>query len=63
MADLDLESRDGIPDELAYLRAVYAKEGWRGHANFGELTRFWLHIHDSLRHHGRMLDRTTTQFR
>lgn len=63
MADLDLESRDGLPDELAYLRSSYPKEDWQAHANFGELTRFWLHVHEGLRHHGRTLDRLTTDFR
>jgi hypothetical protein len=63
MAELDLERRAGLPDELAYLRVSYPQEGWRAHANFGELARFWLHMHDSLRHHGRALDRTTAQFR
>ena len=63
MPELDLESRAGLPEELGYLRAPYPQEAWRGHANFGELARFWLHMDDSLRHHGTILDRTTAQFR
>jgi hemerythrin HHE cation binding domain-containing protein len=63
MAGMELDSREGLPDELAYLRQSYAKEIWRTHANFGELTRFWLHVHDSLRHHGQTLGRITEDFR
>ena len=63
MPELDLESRASLPEELAYLRASYPQEAWRGHANFGELARFWLHMPSPLRHHGSILDRTTAQFR
>lgn len=58
-----LAARTGIPDDLAYLRASYPKPDWRQHANFGELSAFWLHVHDSLRAHGAELGRLTTAFR
>ena len=63
MPTLDLDSRDGLPDELAYLRPTYAREGWRAHSNFGELSNFWLHVHDSLRREGAMLQRATGDYR
>jgi len=58
-----LAERDGISEDLAYLRANYPKREWRAHRNFGELTAFWLHVHDSLRAHGAELVRLTTGFR
>jgi iron-sulfur cluster repair protein YtfE (RIC family) len=61
--DLTLESRPGLPDELAYLRAAYPKEEWREHRNFGGLSAFWLQIHASLRDEGRHLSELTTAFR
>ena len=63
MADLALDSRSGLPDELAYLRALYARDGWRQHANFGELANFWLHIHESLRREGSALRQATEDYR
>lgn len=63
MPDLDLETRDGLPDELAYLRASYPKADWRQHRNFGELSNFWLQVHDHLRKHGSHLDKVTAGFR
>jgi hemerythrin-like domain-containing protein len=58
-----LAAREGIPDDMAYLRARYPRPEWRQHANFGELSAFWLHVHDSLRGHGAELGRLTTAFR
>lgn len=58
-----LDRRTGIPDTLAYLRASYPKPAWRTHANFGELSAFWLHVHDHLRASGTGLARMTTAFR
>lgn len=58
-----LAARQGIPADLAYLRASYPKPEWRQHGNFGELSAFWLHVHDSLRAHGAELGQLTTAFR
>ena len=58
-----LPIRSGLPDEIAYLRANYPKPEWRSHANYGELADYWLRVHDSLREHGRQLDRATQAFR
>lgn len=46
---MPLDGRGGIPDTLAYLRAEYPRPDWRTHRNFGELSAFWLHVHDHLR--------------
>ncbi|QIK77858.1 hemerythrin domain-containing protein [Sphingomonas piscis] len=63
MSDHPLATRSGIPDELAYLRATYAREGWRTHANYGQLADFWLHVHDSLRGEGKALAQATADYR
>ena len=63
MADLALDSRSGLPDELAYLRALYARDAWRSHGNFGELANFWLQVHEGLRREGSMLRQATADYR
>jgi iron-sulfur cluster repair protein YtfE (RIC family) len=62
MSNPPLESRSGLPDELAYLRPLYERSGWRTHTNFGQLSAFWLHVHDSLREEGTFLQRLTADF-
>jgi iron-sulfur cluster repair protein YtfE (RIC family) len=49
---LVLGKRAALPDEVAYLRATYPRNDWRGHTNFGQLAAFWLHVHSALRHEG-----------
>jgi len=63
MSNLSLESRSGLPDELAYLRPSYLRDGWRKHPNFGQLADFWLHVHHSLREHGAALNQATNDYR
>jgi iron-sulfur cluster repair protein YtfE (RIC family) len=63
MPDLALDSRDALPDTLAYLRTSYPRGDWRDHSNFGELSNFWLQVHDSLRNHGNHLEEVTNAFR
>jgi len=63
MSDHQLDSRDGIADDLAYLRPSYARESWRDHSNFGQLADFWLHIHKGLREHGTALNQATGDYR
>lgn len=58
-----LDRRDGIGEDLAYLRASCPQPGWRAHRNFGELSAFWLQVHDGLREHGAELARLTAAFR
>lgn len=49
---LELGTRQGLADEIAYLRPHYPASAWRFHANFGELANFWLHVHSTLRSEG-----------
>ena len=58
-----LGSRDGIPDDIAYLRAAYPKGDWAKHVNFGELSAFWLGVHQSLRAEGAAVERIIADFR
>jgi hemerythrin-like domain-containing protein len=58
-----LDTRTGLPDALAYLRADYPRPGWRGHPRFGQLADFWLAVHDSLRGQGRQLGELIAAFR
>lgn len=61
-ADLQLPTRRGLPDDIAYLRGAYPRPLWRDHANYGELADFWLHMHDSLRGQGAQLKQATDAF-
>ena len=46
---LDLDLRTGWPDDLRLLIARYPRAAWHGHANLGDLARFWLSIHHGFR--------------
>jgi hypothetical protein len=39
---LALARRNGWPDDLRVLLARYPREQWQGHANLGDMARFWL---------------------
>ena len=43
--DLSIDTRQGLPEHLRVLADLYPREMWRGHANFNELTSFWLERH------------------
>lgn len=58
-----LATRDGITDDIAYLRGRYPKGDWAKHVNFGELCNFWLHVHQSLRTEGAAVERIIADFR
>lgn len=60
---LRLGDRDGLPDDIAFLRANYPRGDWRKHANFGQLADFWLQVHASLRHEGSEVSRIMHAFR
>lgn len=49
MTDLALSTRTGLPDELRILAEIYPRDLWRGHANFNEMTAFWLDRHGMFR--------------
>jgi hemerythrin-like domain-containing protein len=61
--NLDLQSRNGWPDELRLLIDRYPREIWTGHANLGEMARFWLDRHQSFRDLGKALGGATDDFR
>ena len=60
---LDLDLRTGWPDDLKLLIERYPREAWQGHANLGELARFWLSIHDGFRQAGLGLARAAAEYR
>jgi hypothetical protein len=62
-SELLLPNRSGLPDEIAYLRAKYPVLDWPEHPNFGDVSAFWLHVHDSLRQQGGHLKQLTYAFR
>ena len=62
-ADLDLDTRAGWPEELRFYLERYPRPVWPDHANLGELSRFWLQIHDGFRELGGSLRAKTDDFR
>jgi iron-sulfur cluster repair protein YtfE (RIC family) len=60
---LDLARRSGWPRDLRLLIARYPREQWEGHANLGEMARFWLQRHDMFRELGAMIGTIAGQFR
>lgn len=61
--NLELSNRGALPPQVAFLRERYPKSQWRAHGNYGELTAFWLQVHDGLRAQGRALQQATYDFR
>ncbi len=60
---LALARRSGWPEDLRVLVARYPREQWQGHANLGEMARFWLSRHDMFRELAGMIQAIETQFR
>ena len=60
---LALARRSGWPDDLRVLIARFPREQWQGHANLGEMARFWLSRHDMFRELATMIQTIETQFR
>ena len=60
---LDLARRSGWPADLRVLIARYPREQWQGHANLGEMARFWLSRHAMFRELTAMIQEIETQFR
>jgi hypothetical protein len=48
---------------LQDLLACYPRDVWQGHANLGEMAKFWLARHDMFRELGSALDGALAQFR
>jgi hypothetical protein len=61
--NLALARRSGWPTALRALLVRYPREQWRGHANLGEMARFWLSRHDMFRELASMIQTIETQFR
>jgi hemerythrin-like domain-containing protein len=60
---LDLARRSGWPDDLRVLIAHYPREQWAGHANLGEMARFWLSRHAMFRELSGMIEDIAERFR
>jgi len=60
---LALARRLGWPDDLRVLLARYPRERWAGHANLGEMARFWLSRHAMFRELAGVVEGITAQFR
>jgi hemerythrin-like domain-containing protein len=60
---LNLARRSGWPEDLRVLVSRYPREQWAGHANLGEMARFWLSRHAMFRELAAMIREIETQFR
>jgi hypothetical protein len=60
---LALARRSGWPEELRVLIARFPREQWQGHANLGEMARFWLSRHAMFRELAAMIRAIETRFR
>ncbi len=60
---LALARRSGWPEDLRVLLARFPREQWQGHANLGEMARFWLSRHDMFRELATMIQAIEAQFR
>lgn len=62
-ADLALDTRAGWPPDLRVLAERYPREVWTGHANLGEMAKFWLQRHHMFREIGGALEQAAAAFR
>lgn len=60
---LDLNLRNGLPEELRILVGQYPRVAWSDHPNLGELSRFWLEIHAGFRRQSTAMQARTADFR
>jgi len=63
MEALSLARRTGWPDDLRALLQRYPREQWEGHANLGEMARFWLARHAMFRELAGMIRQIEHEFR
>ena len=61
--DLELARRSGWPEDLRVLVSRFPREQWAGHANLGEMARFWLSRHAMFRELTAMIREIEAQFR
>lgn len=62
-AELALDTRTGLPDDLKHLIARYPRDVWTSHDNLGEMAKFWLSRHAMFRELGTALDEAGAHFR
>jgi iron-sulfur cluster repair protein YtfE (RIC family) len=60
---LQLGEREGLSDDIAFLRTRYPRKAWPLHPNYGQLASFWLQVHASLRKEGSDVSRIVDAFR
>jgi len=60
---LQLARRSGWPEDLRVLLARFPREQWEGHANLGEMARFWLSRHAMFRELSAMVEDIAAKFR
>jgi iron-sulfur cluster repair protein YtfE (RIC family) len=60
---LALARRGGWPEDLRVLVARFPREQWEGHANLGEMARFWLSRHAMFRELATMIAAIDAKFR
>jgi hypothetical protein len=59
---LDLARRNGWPEDLRVLITRFPREQWEGHANLGEMARFWLSRHAMFRELSGNVEEVTAAF-
>ena len=59
---LDLARRSGWPEDLRVLVSRFPREQWEGHANLGEMARFWLSRHAMFRELSGNIEQVTADF-
>ncbi len=62
LENLALARRNGWPDDLRVLLKRYPREQWDGHANLGDMARFWLSRHAMFRELAGMIETIMSQF-
>jgi len=62
-ADLALDTRSGLPEDLKHLIARYPRDVWIAHDNLGDMAKFWLSRHAMFRELGTTLDQANAHFR
>ena len=60
---LALARRSGWPESLRVLLVRFPREQWQGHANLGEMARFWLSRHAMFRELAGMIAEIDTRYR
>jgi len=60
---LSLTRRSGWPEDMCALLLRYPRERWAGHANLGEMARFWLSRHAMFRELSAMIETIAGDFR